>query len=165
MAVADVTHRSALNDVLLDSNVLLLLVVGLTNRAWIETFKRTRSRYRIGDFDALVVFVNRFKRCVTTPHILAEVSALLGQLPGSQVDRARQTLLDVARPYDERFIPVASLQSSGIAIRLGVTDAAIALVATGGITILTDDAPLYIELLARGIDSQNFTHLRASDRE
>jgi len=51
------TRRSA--GLLLDSNLLLLQLVGLTNRNRIFSFKRTQ-KYTLNDFDLLQVLINRF---------------------------------------------------------------------------------------------------------
>ena len=67
---------------LIDSNLLLLLFVGLRDRDRIQKFKRT-AQFTIRDFERLAAFIRRFKEVVTTPSILTEVSNLLGQLPES----------------------------------------------------------------------------------
>ena len=54
---------------LIDSNLLLLLFVGLHDRTRIEKYKRT-AKFTVEDFKLLLAFVRRFKEIVTTPSVL-----------------------------------------------------------------------------------------------
>ena len=150
--------------VLLDANVFLLFIVGLMDKGWIEKFRRTSSRYQVRDFEILVSWLAQFNSLVTTPHVLAEVSALLGQLPLGVAVRARATLVRTASVWDERFAPIASFREDpATVLKFGLTDATIRRVAASGIAILTDDAPLYGILVATNPHVTNFTHLRNMD--
>ena len=65
--------------ILVDTNVLLLYVVGLVNRKRIPLFKRTKQ-FISEDFDLLAQIFQSFQRVVTTPNILTEVNSLANQL-------------------------------------------------------------------------------------
>ncbi len=65
--------------VLVDSNLLLLLFVGLFDPARIKKFKRT-GHFSEVDFRLLVNFLAYFDKAITTPHILTEVSNLAGPI-------------------------------------------------------------------------------------
>ena len=45
--------------------------------------------------------------------------------------------------------------------RLGLTDAAIAMLCERGMLVLTGDLELYLALQARGADALNFSHIRS----
>ena len=60
---------------LVDTNLLVLLVVGSVNRDRIETFKRT-SKYTKADYDLLTRVLGAFQKIYTVAHVLAEVSNL-----------------------------------------------------------------------------------------
>ena len=62
--------------VLVDTNILLLHVVGSTNKQRITQFKRTRERFTIEDFDLLQRILCLFSKVTTTQSILTEVSNL-----------------------------------------------------------------------------------------
>ena len=66
-------HR--VSSVLVDSNLLLLYLVGLTNKDRIPLFKRTQ-KYTVAEFELLVRLLAIFKKIVTTPQVIAEVSTL-----------------------------------------------------------------------------------------
>lgn len=61
---------------LIDTNLLVLYVIGLHDQTRIEQNKRTSS-YTKEDFDLLVNFTGYFKKVITTTNILTEVSNLL----------------------------------------------------------------------------------------
>jgi hypothetical protein len=149
-------HRA--NGLLIDTNILLVLLVGRTNRQRIPECKRTQS-YTAADYDLLERLVGQFKTVITTPHLLTEVSNLD---PLSGKERAkfqnlyRQWVVSAKEFYDES----RSLVVETVFDRLGLADAAITFVARKGMLVLTDDAPLYGMLSARGIDAINFNHIR-----
>jgi hypothetical protein len=65
--------------VLLDTNLLVLLIVGSTSEAHVAKHKRTRS-YDVQSFRLLRDTLRwNFTALVTTPHVLAETSALVRQ--------------------------------------------------------------------------------------
>lgn len=153
------TDQTAL---LLDSNLLLLLVVGTADRGRVERFKRT-SMYRASDFDMLAQIVDQMGGLVTTPHVLAEVSNLAGQLSGNVRDRVFSVLRTlIIEILEERTPAGRELVEDPVFTRLGLTDSAILGVADG-ITVLSDDVALSMELQNRGVSAYNFNHLRSSD--
>src|SRR5436309_1953578 len=62
--------------VLVDTNLLVLLLVGLVNIARIRDFKRTQD-FTVEDFDTLRDLVEWFGApLIATPHVLSQVSDL-----------------------------------------------------------------------------------------
>jgi hypothetical protein len=59
--------------IIVDTNPLMLLMVGYFNPARIQTCKTT-SMFCEKDFDVLKDIVTRFKKIIVTPYILAELS-------------------------------------------------------------------------------------------
>lgn len=60
--------------VLVDTNLLVLYLVGLVNKKRIETFKRTQG-FDVEDFERLTNLINYLgPRLVATPHVLSQVS-------------------------------------------------------------------------------------------
>ena len=148
--------------ILLDSNVLLLLYVGRFDRDRIQKFKNT-AQFTSEDFDLLRDFIGRFNEAVTTAHVLTEVSNLSGQLA--------EPTRSIYFAHFAKQIPLlvdltvaSSLAAADLAFaRLGLTDAAIAVLAKEQrVTVLTVDAPLYVHLLAVGVEVFNFNHLRSA---
>ncbi len=143
---------------LVDSNLLVLYVVGSVNPARISQFKRTR-KYEVAHFRFLCQLLARQRRLHTLPHILAEVSNLT-DLGGPELLVARGILRDTIAVLVEEPIPSVSVTSDEIYRRLGLTDSSIAEAARKtGCEVLTDDFDLYKALWDEGIPVHNFTHL------
>lgn len=79
------------NGILVDTNLLVLLVVGSVSRDRIARFKRTTS-YSAADWDLLIGILEQIALRYTVPHVLAEVSALT-DLKGPELEVARTVLL------------------------------------------------------------------------
>jgi hypothetical protein len=65
-------------DVSIDSNLLLLLIVGSTSRAYITKHQRLKA-YTAEDFDKLASVIGCYDKIVLLPHTLTETSNLLRQ--------------------------------------------------------------------------------------
>jgi hypothetical protein len=107
-----------LRGVCIDTNLLVLLVVGFTTPDAITQHKRT-SGYTLRDFDVLHRFCSGFQRRVTLPHVLAEASNFL------RSERERATLRALVSSFVELTIPSVEAVARPEYIRLGLTDAAL----------------------------------------
>lgn len=144
---------------LIDTNLLLLYSVGKTERARIQRFKRT-VKFTVEEFDLLKRFLRLFTKVVTTPHVLTEVSNLMGQLPQDLYALFYGALVSQIAVLEERYTSSVSLAATTHFTRFGLTDSAIAELAPGQYLVLTDDLNLFGYLQNRGIDAINFNHLR-----
>lgn len=146
--------------VLLDTNLLLLLLVGTVGRAWVAKHKRT-TQFSAADFDFLVETLQG-SSIVTTPNVLAEVSNLgaLG-FDGPAKHRFFDVLKDfVLTKFDERQMTGKTTVESLLFQTLGLTDAGIERVASENVLVLTTDAPLWGQLQKRKLKAVNYAHLR-----
>ena len=82
--------------IILDTNLLLLLVVGLTDPALIGKHKRTRS-FEVTDYDLLVNVLSGYNEIVVTPHILTETSNLLSQTAALSAEVLRAKLSELLK--------------------------------------------------------------------
>lgn len=147
---------------LVDTNLLVLLVVGAVNRDRIETFKRT-SRYKKTDYDLLLKVLAEFKTLYTVAHVLAEVSNLT-DLSGPERQRARSFLKDTISLLTEPEMPSVRAAEDVLYPELGLVDAAIGAVARAHkCTVLTDDLDLYRFLIHQKVNAVHFTHLRTRE--
>jgi hypothetical protein len=149
-------HR--VSGVVIDTNLLLLWIIGHLDRAEISRFKRTRI-FSPEDFDTLHGVLSSFRRLIVTPHVLAETSNLLGNERGSATHEVLTSqvgaLVEVHKPVtqlcEERFVFVT----------FGVADTALLLLAKEGLLVLTEDAKLDHLISIRRLDSLNFNQLRS----
>ena len=149
--------------VIVDTNLLLLYVVGAQNRERIRRFSRTDT-FTEDDFDLLDRLFGYVETTITTPSILTEVSNLLGQLP-KQPRRDCMALFRVLiRELDENYRAAEEICDHPYFAQFRLTDAGIADLAADTHLIITDDLPLYHRLA--NDDQQaaiNFNHLRTAN--
>jgi hypothetical protein len=142
--------------ILVDSNLLLLLLIGKTNERRIERFSRTQM-YTLENLRLLRDFVRQFRKIVTTPHVLTEVSNL-AKIGSDELASMRAEFRLLVAGIQEVFEPSREIMATSAFMRLGLADAAIRLIATESILVLTDDLPLYHLLSTSGIDAINFRY-------
>lgn len=148
------------SSVLVDTNLLLVLLVGLLDRSLLTSFKRTRQ-YTVDDFEILSRFVAQYHDTVVTPHTLTETSNLLSQLEGDHRAAAFALFAHLIPKWREESVAASRVSSEGTFARLGVTDTALKLIAGKRMTVITSDLDLYLDLQHAGLDAVNFNHLRA----
>lgn len=132
--------------VTVDTNLLVLLVVGSAGRELIERHRRLQD-YTVDHFDVLVELIGRFSDLIFIPHILAEASSLVQQIGEPALGRVRATFRTQVETSLE--VPVPSRIAAGRTEFgwLGLTDAAILHLCSDGPagmrpTLLTVDGPL-----------------------
>lgn len=145
--------------ILVDTNLLVLLLVGLVDERQIESFKRTRQ-YTIEDYRLLSRLLAGFSEILATPHVFTETNNLLGHLHEPRRTAARLALRTLVETAHEEFRPSRELVVHPAFARLGLTDAAILSAQGEGVAVLTDDFDLYVSLEAAGAEVWNFNHIR-----
>jgi hypothetical protein len=146
---------------LLDSNLLLLLFAGQLGATVIEEFKPTRNQgFLEKDYEMLAAIVSAFKKVVTTPHILAEVSNHADQAKGLLHPKMFNQIRRFIGLAKEEWIEAENLCNQEHFLKFGVTDTAVSELAPGRLLIMTVDFPLCGYLASRKIDAINFNHLR-----
>ncbi len=111
--------------VVIDTNLLLLLIVGLTSPDYIAVHKCLKGDYTEHDFNLPGLIIGGFSDIVTLPRILSETSNLARQIPGP----ARRDIQLKFRSFIERTveIPLTSVQGARREAfeNLGLTDAVV----------------------------------------
>lgn len=149
-----------MKSVALDTNLLVLLVVGTLDRRLIPRHKRTR-KFTPEDFDTLIDEIERYRRIVVTPNVVTETSNLLKQTNETTAHRLLERLRQLLSSLSERFVTSIEAAAAPSFARLGIADAATLHKPPAGSVLLTDDLPLYLEASRLGRTAVNFTHLQA----
>ncbi len=153
-------ERSKGKGLLLDSNLLLLLLVGAYDRNLIGNGRYNKlSKYTLEDLKILVRLKSMFSRVATTAHVLTELSNLAGDFPESIKTGCFHSFRKSFASLDE-----LSASSREAAQRpefhfLGLTDSVLAHF-TPEFLMVSDDARLVAKLSQSGLESLNFNHLR-----
>jgi hypothetical protein len=145
---------------LVDTNVLLLFLLGSLDRKLIQHKIVSNQGFDEADFDSLVAFVSRFQKLITTPHILTEVSNHAEKLKGEDRQRIFPKLVSLIEAMDEHSEPSKQISRSDAFVRFGLTDAAISAIAKKQFLVLTVDFALTGYLRKQGIEAINFNNVR-----
>lgn len=163
MEPADLIAKYRLKGVLLDTNLLVLLVVGLYRRDRIPKHRRTKS-YTIQDFVFITRLVAHFSRRLTTPHILAEADNLIRQLDAVEHRAMSAVMTSVVSTLFEVYVPSSTAISQKDYAHLGLTDSVVLIAAaTEDVLVVTADNALANSLSRLGRDVLNINHIRARD--
>jgi len=148
-----------MRQIILDSNLLVLLIVGLTDPNLISKHKRTKS-YEKEDFDLLAKILSKYDQVVVTPHILTETSNLVSQIGEPTMSLLRKTLLALLEEQKEVFQESIDIGKHTSFIRLGLTDCAILNIIKSELPLITVDLDLYLMAVKENENTVNFNHLR-----
>lgn len=158
--VEGLVRRYARKGVLVDTNLLLLWLIGSVDTKRISQFGPTR-KYSSPDFEVLLAFLGHFDKRVTTPNVLTEVSNLARKdLHGNVLLGFSETFSRAVGVLDETYIASSAVSSPEAFAKFGLTDCGIAAVAARELLVLTDDFALSQSVVAAGGDAVNFNHLR-----
>jgi len=148
------------SEILLDSTVFILLLVGSASRTYIARHKALSS-YTEEDYDLLVSYLQKADRLVVTPHVLTETSNLAKRIWSPAREAIYLALKEITETLREASEASTVAMKRPEFIRLGLTDAALLGVVSGGhVTLLTDDLDLYLAASDSGYKAVKFTHLR-----
>jgi hypothetical protein len=143
----------------LDTALLTLLIVGLTDRKYIAAHKRL-SQFVEEDFDLLVTALERAETLVVTPNTLTEASNWLRQIKEPARAQIQKVFEAFIHRYREIYVPSADASKRAEFIRLGLTDSAILEVAKSDVVVLSTDLDLCIAAEIAEYAAVNFNHLR-----
>ncbi len=149
--------------VIVDANLLVLLLVGITDRAFISKHKKTRS-FTEEDFDLLTIFLSQYQSIVVTPNILTETSNLAGLIGEPNRSFIFETLKVLLKAYQEIYLPSSTISDNLHFTSLGITDCGIieTLSKEENTELITTDLDLYLAAASSGKRVYNFNHLRAA---
>lgn len=145
--------------VVVDTNLLVLLVVGRASRTFIAKHKRL-TEFVPEDYDALVRILGNASELLVTPHVLAETSNLAGYIAEPARTEVLRELQTIIRTGTEVTIPSKAAAERQEFIRLGLTDAVLLEAAAQEVVLLSTDLALCIAAESAGKLAMNFNHVR-----
>lgn len=155
----DLINKYRLKGVLIDTNLLLLLLIGGLDKKLITTFKRLNA-YQISDYELLTRLIDGFSKIITTPHILTEVCNLTNGLYGKTLsdffDFFKNSIVLIEEIYEKSndIVNCPGFNSYGLA------DTAILNLANNNFLVITDDLKFANFACSQSADVINFNHIR-----
>jgi hypothetical protein len=143
----------------LDANLLVLLVVGLTERKYISVHKRLKE-YSVADFELLEAMISESAGLAVTPNALSEASNLLRQINEPAKTQIANAFRALIKRIDEIYVTSVDASSRREFLRIGLSDSALLEVSKKNIMVLSVDLELYLAALAAGYEAVNFNHVR-----
>ena len=150
-----------ITDVIIDTKLLVLLVVGGADRNYISQHKRLRP-YTEADFVLLTGLISQVSKILATSNTLTETSNFLGYIEEPARTRIYEFFRKIFANIEERYLESKQSMQRVEFPRLGLTDSTILCVAGSLSALLTDDLDLYLAASRQGYNVINFTHYRAA---
>jgi hypothetical protein len=144
---------------IIDTNLLVLFIVGITNRNLITKHRRLKA-FSLDDFDLLCQLIESSLQILVTPNTLTETSNLLGYIDEPARSQLFETFRKLIQKTSEVYVDSRIASNTEEFHRLGLTDSGLLEITGKSRTILTTDLDLYISALSRGLLAINFNHLR-----
>ncbi len=155
----EMVRKYARRGILVDTNILLLHVVGSYSPALVPKFKRTQG-FSEQDFVLLEMVLGEFDRVITTPNVLTEVSDLADGVPVGDREGVGRAFIAAIGTALEIHTPSVDVTADPNFLKYGLADTNILLVARGNYLVLTDDFRFSGALAGAGVDVINFNHIR-----
>jgi hypothetical protein len=146
----------------LDTALLTLLIVGLTDRKYIAAHKRL-SQFVEEDFDLLVAALEQAEMLVVTPNTMTETSNWLRHIKEPARARIQKVFAGFIHRSREIYVSSTDAVDRPEFLQLGLTDSVILEVAKSDVVVLSTDLNLCIAAEVAEYAAVNFNHLR--DRE
>jgi sugar-specific transcriptional regulator TrmB len=152
---------------LVDSNLILVYLIGELNQNFIKDFSRTKT-YTLADYKNVkkIIEDDFQKKLKTTPNILTEVNSLANKLTENDKEEFALLFSRLIEQMDEIYQESKEIVSTNTNVvrRFGLTDAVIVkIVKKYDLLLLTDDFKLsgYINKLG-SVQSLNIRHVYSS---
>ena len=146
-------------ELILDTNLLLLLVVGSTSREYISKHKRLKA-FSETDFDLLRELILSAPNIFVTPNTLTETSNLIGYIAEPARTKIFKVFCDYIQSANEHYYESRQTINRKEFVRLGLTDSVLLHEMTDSFILLTADLNLYLAAEKEGYPVLNFNHLR-----
>jgi hypothetical protein len=148
------------NGVIIDTNLLLLLIVGYYDKEFISQHRRL-SKYDVKDFEWLVSFIRHFNKIIITPHILTELSNLSFTMSEPKLNEYLKILIDILRDFNEESLNLKKILNLDLLLKLGVTDSAyIEIAKEKKYLVITDDFDSFVNMVKIKIDAINYNYIK-----
>ena len=145
----------------IDANLLVLLIVGRTQRSLINRHRRLKG-YSVSDYEALAGLFDHGTKIFVTPNTLTESSNLLAYGPANLNSRLFDVLKFMIHASEE-IVVLSKVASEVPEFRwLGLTDAVLVEAASRDTPLITSDFRLWSAIASRDPGAAiNFNSLRS----
>lgn len=144
-----------MREVLLDTNVFILLLIGQIKPENISGHKRT-SVYNKDHFDYLLGLISNFDHILISPNVATEVDNLLNNFTGDEKYMYLSLTRHIFKTSIEKYIQTSQVVEQWHYDTLGVTDSAILMMAQNCDLLISGDSELCDYAKSFGIEVFDF---------
>jgi rRNA-processing protein FCF1 len=137
--------------VLIDSNSLIVLILGLMNPTLINKHSKT-SIYDEQDFHELMYLIENVESLVVLPNIWTEVDNILNRFNGAYKDLYVKKIVETIKLTTEAYLESNRVEGSHCFYEIGLTDTLILEYAKQCQLLITSDSALSDYARANGIE-------------
>ncbi|WPD22165.1 MAG: PIN domain-containing protein [Candidatus Electrothrix aestuarii] len=148
-----------LSRLLIDTNLLVLFIVGSASTDYIPKHKKLTA-FTVEDYEVLLKIVAQATEILVTPNTLTETSNLVSYIGEPARSQVLQCLRFVITESKEKYVSSSLVAQRPEFVWLGLTDAALLEASVRDVTLLTTDFNLYCAALKKGDMALNFNHIR-----
>jgi len=155
------SKRDKFNGLLIDTNLLLLLLVGLFDENEIGKVKRT-EKYTVADFNKLKNLLNHFQtNFLINTNILTELCNLSDSFNNKTDLKFFIFLESIIKTWNEDVQKSSDIiqKDKSAFYKFGMTDASISQLAEQNTLVVTDDLKLYHYLSSKNYNALNYSNL------
>jgi rRNA-processing protein FCF1 len=145
--------------IFVDTNALILLIVGLIDKTLISSHKRT-SIYEPIDFENLKVLIGDLEKVVTTPNVLTEVDNLLNNFQKGHRWMYYQVIREIIGKSSEKFIESKKIIELNPFFEVGLADTGVLELSKNCDFLITGDSKLADYANAFGIKVVDLVKIR-----
>ncbi|MGM0581733.1 MAG: hypothetical protein ACQETL_13690 [Bacteroidota bacterium] len=136
---------------LIDSNALLVLILGLMNPSLINKHKKT-SIYSSEDYENLLGVIGSIESLVVLPNIWTEVDNLLNKFNRNQKELYVEKIIQTIKNTTEQYLQSNLIEENHAFYDLGLTDTLILEHAKNCELIITSDSTLSDYARSQGVE-------------
>jgi predicted nucleic acid-binding protein len=160
----DYIHSKKFKGIVVDTNLLILLLIGFYDLDEIEKNKRLKNKgFEKEDFHKLVSLIDAVSNKITiTPNILTEVCNLTDNYNNETDYAFFEFIEEFIRTLEERNVNSNEIihNNQTAFYKFGLSDSSITNLSKEEYLIITVDAPLYHFLISQNLPAINYTVFR-----
>ncbi|MCL2064122.1 MAG: hypothetical protein FWG98_07080 [Candidatus Cloacimonetes bacterium] len=144
-----------MRDVIIDTNIFILYLVGQINKNRIKDYSRDQS-YSEEDYFYLLNLLSKYDRLITSPNILTEVDNILNRISGEDKNKYLSIVKKTYQQTIEKFMETNLVSQNWYFDILGLTDSVIIMMAKKSDLLISGDSKLCDYAKALGINIFDF---------
>ena len=130
-----------MRDVIIDTNIFILFLVGQINENRIKNYMRN-SLYTKEDYYFLLSVLADYDRIITSPNILTEVDNILNRIGGEDKYKYLVLVKTMYKQTIEKYIKTEMITQNWYFDSLGITDSSILMMAKNCELLISGDSSL-----------------------